>query len=305
MNISEDKKRKLKSVVVAIEPAPERSSNFDYFTDTISRLQSSEILPAVSIVSIIHSALYMVPNSWYYEKENQFASEAKTLVENRCKARFDFNSIKVLKGKAANNSYLIEDLSAYLRKMPASLLVVLSSNRTGVPYWALGSFAETAAFSASSSVLVIKPQGRTLEFSSKPRFTVALDASVEYSSQQIDWILDLALPSKAQVDLVSVNPKLRGMLSSIRKLEHPRIADRELKRVRDYLLKAGTSASLHLLNEEDSVAKTVVKFADKRKSWGIIAISTERKSIRKFLLGSVARKILTFTKRPFFAVRVK
>jgi len=301
----ENKKRKLNNVVVAIEPIPERSHSFDYFTETICRFQKFNVFSSTSVVSIIHSALYVLPKSWYYERESKLASEAKALVGKHCRDRFSFDSIKILKGKATNNSSLVEEASVYLKKISSSLLVVLSSDRAGVPYWVLGSFAETAAFTSSNSVLVVKPQGRSLEYSSKPRFTIALDSSVEYSKQQIDWIVDLAMPSKAQVDLVSVNPKLSGMFSSIKKLEHQKLPDIELNRVKDYLFRVGIFATLHILKEEGSVAETVVKFADKRKSWGIIAISTERKLIRKFLLGSVARKILIFTKRPFFAVRVK
>lgn len=47
-----------------------------------------------------------------------------------------------------------------------------------------------------------------------------------------------------------------------------------------------------------------VKFTEKRRACRVIATSTERKLIRNVLLGSVVKKILTFKKRPFFAVRV-
>lgn len=295
--------KSLHNVVVAVEPISERSLSFQTFAKTIQKFQQHKVLPSTSVLSIIHSALYSVPSTWYREAENKYADEAAINIEKVCQGTFDYSSVEILKGKASTNHYLIEEISAYLKKRHSQLLVVLSSNRQGLPYWLVGSFAETAAFSATSSVLVIKPHLKNQEFSAKPRFTLALDASASYSERHLKWVVDLAGPANAHVDIISVKPG-KGIFSSLKKPENQKLADKELKHFEKALNDAGISTSLSFIKEKESVPQTIVDFADKKKSWGIIAISTERAIARKLFLGSTARKVLTLTKRPFFAVRL-
>lgn len=295
--------KSLHNVVVAIEPISERSLSFQTFSKTIQKFQKHHILPSTSILSVIHPSLFSVPSSWYREAENKYAGEAAMNIEKNCQGTFDYSSVQILKGKASTNHYLVEEVSEYLKKIHSQLLVVLSSNRQGLPYWLVGSFAETAAFSATSSVLVVKPHLKNQEFSGKPRFTLALDASANYSTRHLKWVVDLVGPANAHVDIISVKPG-KSIFSSLRKSENPKLADKELKHFEKELNNAGISTSLSFIKEKDSVSQTIVDFADKKKSWGIITITTERAIARKLLLGSTARKVLTLTKRPFFAVRL-
>lgn len=307
MNKSIRNKKALKKVVVAIEPInpiSEPSPNFSVFTNLIKKFQKHQLLPPVKIASIINQSMYMVPNAWYFDHEDRYASEAKNQIKLACKNKFNFQSIQVLKAKSASNSVLVEQLSAYLNKIRSSLLVVLSSNRHGIPYYLLGSFAETAAFSASKSVLVIKPQAKNLTFSTKPQLTVALDTTTNYSSKQIKWIAELAYLSKAHINLISVKPNTSNLLSSLYKPKKPKLAEKELKKFEQSLSKMGISTSLKLVKEKESIAQTIVDFADKTKSWAIITISADRQLARKILLGSTARKVLALTKRPFLSVRI-
>jgi len=304
MSRSRDKNNSpLKNVVAAVEPPVfERAINSSKFADTIKAYQDAMILPPVSIVSLIHSSMYMVPMSWYYENEDRYAYEAQSKIDQTCHGRFNYDSVRVLKAKESANHFLVEQLSAYLDRLRSDLLVVLASNRKGVPYWLLGSFAETAAFTCTTSVMVVKPQSK-IELSTKSRLTVAVDADAKYSSRDINWLLRLAMPAEVHLDLVCVRPNPSGVFSALRKPEHPRIAVKELKKFEQELKKAGVATTLSFVKEANSVAETIVDFADKKKSWGIVTISTERSLARKLLLGSTARKILMLTKRPFFSVR--
>lgn len=294
----------LKNVVIAVDPASEKSTSFDVFSRTIKRFQNSGLLPSTSIVSIIHSSLYMVPNSWYYESEDRYADEAKHNIDGTCSGQFEYTFAHVLKGKSSSNQFLVEQISEYLKRIQSSLLVVLSNNRTGLPYWILGSFAETAALTATTPILVMKPQVKNTEFSKKPRLVIAVDAAAIYSTKHLKWISELALPAEAIIDLVYVKPKPHGILSSIRKPEHRNIANRELRKMEKALKDLGVLATLTMINEKDSVAQSIVDYADKKKAWSIITISAQPKLVRRLLVGSTARRVLSLTKRPFISLRL-
>ncbi|MFA6236094.1 MAG: universal stress protein [Bacteriovorax sp.] len=306
MNTSNDKKYPpLKNVVAAVEPPVfERALPMSKFADTIKTYQEAMILPRISIVSMIHSSLYMVPLSWYSENEDRYAHEAQSKVDQSCHNRFDYSSVKVLKAKASANHFLVEHLSDFLTRIRSDLLVVLASNRKGVPYWLLGSFAETAALTCKTSVMVVKSQSK-IELATKPRLTVAVDSNAKYTSKDINWLIGLALPGQVRLDLLFVRPKPSGVLSALRKPKQPPIADKKLKKFEQELKIAGVSTTLTFAKEVDSIAETIVDFSEKKKSWGIVTISTERSIARKLLLGSTARKILMLTKRPFFSIRTR
>lgn len=302
---SENDYSALNNVVVAIEPPVfERTLPLNKFAATIKLYQEKSVLPSVSIASLIHSSLYMVPTSWYYENEDRYAGEAQTKIDHVCRNRFDYRAIQVLKGKASANHFLVEQLSEFLNRKRAELLVVLGSSRKGVPYWLLGSFAETAALTSTKSVMVIKSQSN-FELSKGVRLTVAVDSGAKYTDKDLNWLLKLARPGKIHLDFISVRPKPSGVLSALRKPKQPRLADKDLKQFVQSITNTGLSASLTFLKEKDSIAETVVSFADKTKSWGIVTIATERSFARKLILGSTARRILMLSKRPFFSVRAR
>jgi nucleotide-binding universal stress UspA family protein len=221
-----------------------------------------------------------------------------------CLGRFDFDSVQILKGSASSNQYLVEKMSENLRRTKTDLLVVLSNNRTGLPHWFLGSFAETAALAATCSVLVVKPHVKGLEFSSKPSLTVALDASAQYTPKHIKWIADFALPAKARIDVVCVKPGSKGVLSHLRKPKDPKLAIGEIKKFDRALKQLGLVTTLSFIGEKGSVAETISSFADRRKSSVVLTIATERKAARRILIGSTARRVLTLTKRPFISLRL-
>lgn len=298
-------KKALKNVVVAIQPINSVSGpapSLDVFASIIKKFQKFNLLPPVKIASMINSAMYTVPNSWYFKNEDRYAFEAKSQIESVCGNKFNYQSINVLKAKASSNSDLIEHLSGYLKKIQSSLLVVLSSNRSNISYYLLGSFAETAALSASTSVLVIKPHAKNLLFSTKPRLIVALDPTIRYTSEQVKLIANIAHLSKAHVSLISVKSKTSSLFNTNESKKHL-LDEKGLKKFEQSLNKMGISTSIHLVKENESVAQTIIDFADKTKAWAIITISINRKLAQKLLLGSTARRLLTLTKRPFLSIR--
>lgn len=305
MKSSKSQTSSLENVIVAVEPPiKERSLSLARFAATIKSYQEAEVLPSVSIVSLIHSTMYMVPVSWYYENRNKYAIEANVKVDQACQKRFEYNAIEILQAKSSANHFLVEQLSDFLRTVESDLLVVLASNRTGVPYWLLGSFAETAALTCAKSVMVIKPNTK-LELSTKPRITLAIDADAKYTQKDIRWLIAFALPAKVQLDLLFVQKQPNKVLSILRSKKKPKTNMKELEIFINEFSKAGIKTTLTITKAENSVSEPIVEFANKKKSWGIITISTERSLTRQLLLGSTARKILTLTHRPFISVRTR
>jgi len=294
----------LRNVVLAMDPTVNRRGSFSAYSGIVSKFQKIGAIPSVRVVSMIHQSLFMVPPEWYYQNKDRYAEETRDQLESALKTELRFKAIHVLKGKSSSNRLLINELSAYLKKIHSELLIVFTSNRTGIPYWLLGSFAETAALSASTPVLVIKPHTKGLSFSRTPRFTVALDPQKQVSKEHIDYILRFARPADAQIDLVGVKKVQRAFLGKIRKqkIESAHLAP--LKDAERELTRAGLKVNLELLPESKSVPETVVKYSETKKSWGILCPSAVDRSGSDLLLGSTSRKILTLTKRPFFAVRL-
>jgi nucleotide-binding universal stress UspA family protein len=291
-------------VIPNFEPFTKPPKSFDSYGRLIKLFQKKGIIPTSSVASVIHSGLYMVPIAWYSENEDRFAEEAKNELETLCDGRFDFDFVKVLRAAASSKQYLVEQVNKYVNRMRGDLLVVLSTPRAGVPYWFLGSFAETAAFTASVPVLVLKPQAKVSDFSKNVRILVAVDAAASYSDREKGWFVEWAKSSSAHIDLVYVKPQRRKLLSKIRLPKDEHAAEDMLEGFASDLKADGVSVSLVVLKERDSVAEAIAEYAEKRKSWMIVAISTQRGPARKLLLGSTARRVLSLTKRPFLSLRL-
>lgn len=291
-------------VIQNIEPVAKRSKSFEAYSRLVQLFQNKGLIPRSSVVSMIHSSLYLVPLSWYAENEGRYAGEAKHEIERLCKGRFNFEFIKVLRASASSNHYLVEQLSKYLNRMRSDLLVVLSSNRSGIPYWFLGSFSETAAFTSDCPVLVFKPHAKESDFSRSVRILVAIDAAASYSARERRWIIELAKSANAHIDLVYAKPPRGKIVESVRLPKDEQLGEVALASFVSDLKKAGVSTSLAVLKDSDSIAEAIVDYAEKRQSWMIVTISTQRKLARKLLLGSTARRILSLTKRPFLSLRL-
>jgi nucleotide-binding universal stress UspA family protein len=291
-------------IVPSTDPVPKRPKSFDSYVRQIRLFQQKGIIPRSTIASMIYSSLYLVPLSWYSENKNRYAKEAKRDLEELCAGLFEFDQIKVLKADSSSQSYLAEKLSKYVKRIQSDLLVVLSSNREGLPYWVLGSFSETLALTADQPIMVLKSHTRESDFSTKVRILVALDVAASYSAQEIGWLIKLAKNSNAHVDLVYAKPRRAKFLDSVRLPKEQKEAESKMAAISSVFRKAGVTVTIAVLSESDSVAKAIVEYADKRQSWVLVTISTQRQWFRRLLLGSTARKILSLTKRPFLSLRL-
>ncbi len=288
-----------------LDPRPKDKRGFDSYARLIRQFQGKGLISHSTVVSLVHPGLYMVPSSWYQENKHTYAFQARREVETQCREQFDYSDISILVADEPSSQFLVEKLSAFAKKLQSDLLVVLSSNRSGLSYWFLGSFSETAALTAKVSVLVLKPQIKSSDFSKNVRMVVALDLDVTYSTREITKIIDWAKKAKSHVDLIYAQRKSTVLSPSLRSSNKQRDAENKLNKIASYFKKANVRTSVVVIDKENSTAEAIVKYADSRKAWMILTISTERAFSRKLLLGSTARRILSLTKRPFLSLQLE
>lgn len=293
------------SALVAIDPTSEKGKSFERFTAVLRLFQQKEILSNASIAAAIHGALYAVPHQWYREMKGKFAKEALDSITKACTGRFVFDGAKVLQSDVQSNEGLVAKLAGYGRRSGHDLLVVSSNERTGLPHWILGSFSETAALTAPMSVLAIKPHLAESDFPPEARFVVTVDAAVPPSKKTLQWIGRLAKSADAHVHLVYVEPRERPLVDSLQKRQPKNLAETVLKGIARDLREAGVQSTVDILSESKSIAHTVVDLAEVQKAWLTITLSAERSAVRKLLLGSTARRVLSLTKRPFLSLRLE
>lgn len=289
--------------IVAIDPIEPTGRAFEQFCEAVKLFQEKGLLSNTTIASTIHSALYPVPISWYSEMKGRYVDEALDRIEAACAGRFMFQTVKVFESNSSWNETLVAQLSRYGKKLGSNLLVVGSNNRKGLPHWILGSFAETAALTATLPVLVVKPHWKESSYSREVRILVAVDANVPPTVDQIRWISKMAKASSAEVDLVYVRPKRRMFIDDVRPPKEKSDALEALKKIQKSLSTDGIKAQVRILEETKSLAHTLAEFADERKTWLTIATSAKRSMPHKLLLGSTARRFLTLTERPFLSLR--
>lgn len=290
--------------LVALDPLDSNGKTFGRFCEAVSLFQREGFISSTTLVSAIHASLYPVPTSWYRELKVRYAKEALERTKAACEGRFDFQNAKVLQSDSSANEDLVAQISRFGKTRDCDLLVVGSNNRTGLPHWLLGSFAETAALSSVLPVLIVKPHWKESAYSREFRILVTVDVLTPPTKEQIRWIAKATRGSRAKVDLVHALPRPRILTEAVRPALRRGEAEATLERVRKELRSEGVVSETHLVDETRSLAHALSEFADKRKSWLTVTAGSPRPLPYRLLLGSTARRILSLTERPFVSLRL-
>jgi nucleotide-binding universal stress UspA family protein len=295
----------MRKAVIALSPSQDLDENLDHFYETIELFQNSGFFAETSVVSVIHPALYMMPSPWYRDARARLAKEALANLEKRVAQRFKLKSIKVLQAATDSLEYLATMVSRHAQRSGSDVLVVASNDRKGLPYWVLGSFSETVALLSRHPTLVIKPQIAREDFAATAHMVVGIDVAVPPPSKDLRWITDAAKAGGASVELVYVRPKMRRILNDLSQGKNLKSPESILESIKNKLQKNGLDVHSTVLDEGDSIAQTLVNFAEQKKTWAIITVAAPRSTLRKLLLGSHARRILSLTQRPFLSLRLE
>lgn len=281
--------------LVTVDPTSQKGKSFERFAAILFKFQQAGLIRQIDIGAMIHSSMYAVPLKWYRDSKAQFAEEAQQNIADACHGRFDYHSIKVLFSDSAANEDMVNQLTSYGRRQKCDVFVTLSHERSGLPYWLLGSFSETAALTAKMPVLIIKPQLTENALSKEPRLVVAVDPTAPVSRSHVRWLSKLAKPIKAQVDLIHV----------VEREGTEKDSTSYMRTLAQQFRVEGVSAKTVVLKSKESAAHAIAEFADKKKAWLTVTIGAERSAARKLLLGSTACRLLTLTERPFLSLRLE
>lgn len=293
-----------KSALIAVDPVADTNRSFERFSAIVRLFQEHNLLGPTSVLSLVHPGLYASPLRLFRENKHHLKKEAKEKIAHKCKDAFQAKDFHVLSADSHSNEVLVAKAARYGKLKGHDLLVLASSDKSGLPAWLLGSFSATAALTATLSPLIIKPHLVRSDLATHARFTVAVDTIDPWSADALKWLQDFARSAKAHVDLVYVEPKFRPGIDALQWRTSKSEARKILDGMRTKLAAAGVKASAAILEETQSKAHALVEYADEHKAWATIVKRADRSVGHKLLLGSTSRKTLALTKRPFLCIVV-
>jgi len=295
----------MKKALITLDSTSCSGRSFDRFCSAVKIFQDKNIIPnSASIASIYHAALTPLSLKLYSENKSRLLGEAIQTIKLAAKNRFYFESARVLHSDFSASEDHVEQLSKYAKRIEADILVAGSSDRSGLPYWFLGSFSETAALRASVPVLILKPFLHSLNLSKDPKFILTVDVAAPPSGKMVAWMADLAEKAKASLLITYVIPRYRLFVDPLQERQSRAQAIQRLEDLQSKFISLGVPAKIKVLDESKSIAHTISNFADESGAWMIVTTAADRSAHRKLLLGSRARHILALTKRPFLSMRL-
>ncbi len=294
----------MKSALVGLDPTVKKNPTLDRFLELLCLYKSRGVFARTSIASIVNPSSYAVPSSAYRELKGQYVKEAKHRIKRAIQGSLDLDPIYVLASDSQANETHVQQLTRYARRLNADALVLSSNDRSGVPYWFLGSFSETAALTAGIPVVVIKPSLAAADLSRDVRFVLAVDAAAPPNATAVRWIAELTKSAKGKLDLVYVIPKRRVVIDALQERKNEEEVEKVLAKLKASFQSNGVHAQTKAITESKSVAQAIADYAEDAKAWLTITTAPERSGVRKLLLGSTARKILSLTRRPFLSLRL-
>src|SRR5690606_25821060 len=141
-----------------------------------SFFQKEGIISAdATVASVYHPSLIPLPSEVYTAQKLRLWMEASSVVTQTIQGKFSFKSVQVLDSPSPQSEDHIGLISKFAEKNDFDFLVTGSNDRSGLPYWFLGSFSEAALMLATLPLLIIKPYFRSLKFSKKPKLVIGVD----------------------------------------------------------------------------------------------------------------------------------
>ncbi len=171
----------------------------------------------------------------------------------------------------------------------ATLVALTTHGRTGLERWAFGSVAEKIVRSSPAPVLVFRSFGPAAPFE-PARLLVAVDAS--------------GLSREAVAPAARLARRTRGclLLLHVQDAAHEHVPEPELRAVYDLARQEGVEAR-PLLRTGDPAAK-ILEAAAGEKADLIVMTTHGRSGVGRWVLGSVAEKVLRQADRPVLVIRV-
>lgn len=209
-----------------------------------------------------------------------------------------------------------EVLLEYAEKESVDLILMATHGRTGIRRWALGSVATKIATAADCPVVLIRARGARKDVREKGairRILVPLDGS-KASEKVLPHVRELVNGLKAEVTFFQTIQPLYNAVGTPDGIIYVPYTPEEMKSfvvgAEDYLARACApfrelGIAVHQKVTLGDPAEEIIRFADE-SSADLVAMATHgRTGIYRWMIGSVADKVLHAGNTPIFVVRTR
>lgn len=289
--------------LVGIDPTIDEHGTPDSFLKVLRRFQDVSLIPSFSFVGIMHAHLYPMPNQFYRESKSKLKNEAEKRIDSLVSKTFPTSSVSILQSNSPAKEDHVSLLSKWGAKLGVEFLVLASQDRKGLPYWLLGSFAETASLTSKLPVLIVKPESSPNHFAAPVSMVVCVDVASPPAAASLATVARVAKRANASVHYVYVRPKKRTFTDALFQRKSENETQSLLSRLKTSMESKALNVTATVLEEKDSIAHSLEEFATSRKAWLIVTTAPKRSHARKLFLGSTARKLLAVTKHPVLNLR--
>lgn len=192
-----------------------------------------------------------------------------------------------------------------------TLISMATHGRSGLKRWLLGSVAEKVLRGASNAVLLVRvnEEAKAEGEATPSRIIVPLDGS-ELAESVLPTVVELAKALKLKVVLVEsyrVNAILYGYENALPELNE---FNEELKKAAagyldgwvEQLNRGGLTDVVPIVSEEEA-AEIIIKLANGAPNSLIAMCSHGRSGVRRWVLGSVAEKVIRHAANPVLVMR--
>jgi nucleotide-binding universal stress UspA family protein len=198
-------------------------------------------------------------------------------------------------GAATRVGYPAEGIISYASKGDFDLIIIATHGRSGLGRWALGSVADKVVRTTTRQpVMLIRAGGAVPDVGKKDllkKVLVPLDGSM-ISEAVISYVRELAHKLKSELTLLQVVAQNNHISAD---------AESYLKRVCGLLGEKGITARYEV--RVGAAADVIINLADELKI-DMVAMSTHgRSGVARWVLGSVAQKVLLGGNTPLLLVR--
>lgn len=205
-----------------------------------------------------------------------------------------------------------EEILNYANNSDTSLIGMATHGRSGIGRWILGSVAEKVLKGATKPLLLVSEKRSKVTAAEKPifqRILIPLDGST-LGEAMLPWAKELARRTKSKLFLLHVilSPdKLTGVSHYAISFEEQLIATLR-KQGREYITSVAAELEREKLDFKHDLitgmpADTILDYANENDI-DLIAMSTHgRTGVGRFILGSVADKVVHVSKLPVLLIR--
>ncbi|KYG65945.1 hypothetical protein AZI86_02415 [Bdellovibrio bacteriovorus] len=288
---------------MALNPKAAESTSFKNFCTQINTLQKKGLLSKVNIVSLIHPNFFAMPSDIYFSQKETLMNEVEKSLATGLGQQIAYSDLTVLESPYSSYDEMVGFLSQLAYRQRDSVIIVGIDPQQKVYKWLAGGLPETAALSAQIPILLVKVDQTCLIDKEEPRVVLAVDTEAPPTKKALRRFARLVRPLGTPVDILHVQRKANFVASLIGASTGPKESEAILASTLEDLRSLNLDGKIHTIEEEDSVAATIAKFANNQGAW-ITATSSPTRDIRHRLVwGSTTQNLLEELSCPLLVLR--